>query len=158
MLLVASFLSLYKLLNLSEGRNFHFRRHGEGRICLHLLQKGQSSHQGMPSSCKYCVKQELNSVLDKASSSLEYSLRTFPSKRRRLCFIETSTSSCNHGSCLCWFELLALIYCDTKIHTSLFLKVWKVGLCYIQAMYNRYQGRSCWSCCLLLVAFCWFNL
>ncbi|KAK7319795.1 hypothetical protein RJT34_04520 [Clitoria ternatea] len=48
------------------------------------------------------VHQALCSVLDKASSSLEFSLRTsHPSKRRRLCFIETSTASCNHGSCSC---------------------------------------------------------
>ncbi|XP_027346974.1 transcription factor bHLH30-like [Abrus precatorius] len=48
------------------------------------------------------VQQALCSVLDKASSSLEFSLRTsHPSKRRRLCFIETSTSSCNHESCSC---------------------------------------------------------
>lgn len=48
------------------------------------------------------VHQALCSVLDKASASLEFSPRTsHASKRRRLCFIETSTSSCNHGSCLC---------------------------------------------------------
>lgn len=48
------------------------------------------------------VHQALSSVLDKASSSLEYSPRTsLPNKRRRLCSIETSTSSCNHGSCSC---------------------------------------------------------
>ncbi|KAK7362726.1 hypothetical protein VNO77_04847 [Canavalia gladiata] len=48
------------------------------------------------------VHQALCSVLDKASTSLEFSLRTsYPSKRRRLCFIETSTSSCYHGSCSC---------------------------------------------------------
>ncbi|ESW25708.1 hypothetical protein PHAVU_003G058800 [Phaseolus vulgaris] len=48
------------------------------------------------------VHQALSSVLDKASASLEFSPRTsHANKRRRLCFIETSTSSCNHGSCLC---------------------------------------------------------
>ncbi|KAK4271688.1 hypothetical protein QN277_020341 [Acacia crassicarpa] len=40
------------------------------------------------------VHQVLSSVLEKASSSLEYSLgMSLRSKRRRLCFIETSTSS-----------------------------------------------------------------
>lgn len=40
------------------------------------------------------VHQALSSVLEKASSSLEYSLgMSLRSKRRRLCFIETSTSS-----------------------------------------------------------------
>ncbi|RDX64361.1 Transcription factor bHLH30 [Mucuna pruriens] len=48
------------------------------------------------------VHQALCSVLDKASVSLEFSPRTsHANKRRRLCFIETSTSSCNHGSWLC---------------------------------------------------------
>ncbi|KAG5038512.1 hypothetical protein AAZX31_07G189600 [Glycine max] len=48
------------------------------------------------------VHQALCSVLDKASATLDFSPRTsHASKRRRLCFIETSTSSCNHGSCLC---------------------------------------------------------
>ncbi|XP_061373414.1 transcription factor bHLH106-like [Gastrolobium bilobum] len=48
------------------------------------------------------VHEALSSVLDKASSSLEYTMRmSHPSKRRRLCFIETSSSSCNHGSCSC---------------------------------------------------------
>lgn len=48
------------------------------------------------------VHQALCSVLDKASASLEFSPRTsHASKRRRLCFMETSTSSCNNGSCLC---------------------------------------------------------
>ncbi|WVZ23682.1 hypothetical protein V8G54_002226 [Vigna mungo] len=48
------------------------------------------------------VHQALCSVLEKASASLEFSPRTsHANKRRRLCFIETSTSSCNHGSCSC---------------------------------------------------------
>ncbi|CAJ1939276.1 unnamed protein product [Sphenostylis stenocarpa] len=48
------------------------------------------------------VHQALCSVLDKASASLEFSPRTsHANKRRRLCFIETSTSSCTHESCLC---------------------------------------------------------
>ncbi|XP_061373415.1 transcription factor bHLH30-like [Gastrolobium bilobum] len=49
------------------------------------------------------VHEALSSVLVKASKSLEYSLRrSRPSKRRRLCFInETSTSPCNNGSCSC---------------------------------------------------------
>ena len=58
------------------------------------------------------VHQALCSVLDKASATLDFSPRTsHASKRRRLCFIETSTSSCNHGSCLCWcqqFDVLIL--------------------------------------------------
>ena len=48
------------------------------------------------------VHRALSSVLDKASSSLEYSLRaSYPSKRRRISLLETSTSSCNHDSCSC---------------------------------------------------------
>ncbi|CAJ2654157.1 transcription factor bHLH30-like protein [Trifolium pratense] len=46
------------------------------------------------------VHKALDSVLEKAYSSMEFSLRTsYPNKRRRMCFAETSTSSCNHGSC-----------------------------------------------------------
>ncbi|KAI4296919.1 hypothetical protein L6164_036836 [Bauhinia variegata] len=43
------------------------------------------------------VHKALSSVLDNAARSLEYSLRmSFPNKRRRLCFVETSASaSCN---------------------------------------------------------------
>ncbi|CAL0331356.1 unnamed protein product [Lupinus luteus] len=48
------------------------------------------------------VQQALSSVVNKASSSLEYLPRTsYPNKRRRLCSIETSTNSCNHESCSC---------------------------------------------------------
>nr|ACU22947.1 unknown [Glycine max] len=48
------------------------------------------------------VHQALCSVMEKASASLDFSPRTsHASKRRRLCFIETSNSTCNHGSCLC---------------------------------------------------------
>lgn len=46
------------------------------------------------------VQQALGSVLEKASNSLEFSLTTsYPNKRRKPCFVETSTSSCSHGSC-----------------------------------------------------------
>ncbi|KAK7400664.1 hypothetical protein VNO78_11911 [Psophocarpus tetragonolobus] len=48
------------------------------------------------------VHQALSSMLDKASASMEFSPRTsHASKRRRLGFFGTSTSSCNHESCLC---------------------------------------------------------
>jgi len=58
------------------------------------------------------VHQALCSVLEKASASLEFSPRTsHANKRRRLCFIETSTSSCNHGSCLCWCQQF-LVLCS----------------------------------------------
>lgn len=46
------------------------------------------------------VHQALDSVLEKASNSMEFSLRTsHTSKRRRLCFFETSTSTFNNESC-----------------------------------------------------------
>lgn len=45
------------------------------------------------------VHKALGSVLEKASNSLEFSLgSSYPNKRRRMCFVEASTS-CNHGSC-----------------------------------------------------------
>jgi UTP:GlnB (protein PII) uridylyltransferase len=49
------------------------------------------------------VHKALDSVLEKAYNSMEFSLKTsHPNKRRRMCFAETSTSSCNHGSsCSC---------------------------------------------------------
>lgn len=55
------------------------------------------------------VHQALSSVLDKASSSLDYSLRTsHPSKRRRLCLIEPATYSCTHECCSCWYQPFAV--------------------------------------------------
>lgn len=67
--------------------------------------KGDNNNVNTEEECQTlasAVHQALGSVLETASSSLEFSLRTsHPSKRRRLCFVETSTSSCNHGSCSC---------------------------------------------------------
>ncbi|KAK7272839.1 hypothetical protein RIF29_13879 [Crotalaria pallida] len=48
------------------------------------------------------VRQALSSILHKPSNtSLDCSLITssYPSKRPRLCLLQTSTSSCNHESC-----------------------------------------------------------
>lgn len=48
------------------------------------------------------VHQALGSVLEKASNALEFSFRASDRcKRRRLSFIESSTSSCNHEFCSC---------------------------------------------------------
>ncbi|KAE9607246.1 hypothetical protein Lal_00026068 [Lupinus albus] len=47
------------------------------------------------------VQQALSSVVDKASTSLEYLPRTSHPNKRKLCSIETSTNSCNHESCSC---------------------------------------------------------
>ncbi|XP_020202302.1 transcription factor bHLH30 [Cajanus cajan] len=64
--------------------------------------KGTNIHIEACHALASTVHQALCSVLEKAAASLEFSPRTsHASKRRRLCFIETSTSSCNHGSCLC---------------------------------------------------------
>ncbi|CAL0300933.1 unnamed protein product [Lupinus luteus] len=47
------------------------------------------------------VRQALSSVLNKASTSQDYSLTTSsqPCKKPRLCLLETSSSSCNHEFC-----------------------------------------------------------
>ncbi|RZC24907.1 Transcription factor bHLH30 isoform B [Glycine soja] len=65
---------------------------------LHLVKAEISTLAALAST----VHQALCSVMEKASASLDFSPRTsHASKRRRLCFIETSNSTCNHGSCLC---------------------------------------------------------
>ncbi|KAE9597225.1 hypothetical protein Lal_00007588 [Lupinus albus] len=59
-----------------------------------------STHVEACKAVESFVYQALSSVLDKASSTLEYLPRTsYPNKRRRFCSIQTSASSCNHQSC-----------------------------------------------------------
>jgi hypothetical protein len=65
--------------------------------------KGDNHNSVDVEACKSIanvVHKALDSVLEKAYNSMEFSLKTsYPNKRRRMCFAETSTSSCNHGSC-----------------------------------------------------------
>lgn len=64
--------------------------------------KGNSFNVEACQSIANVVHKALDSVLEKASNSMEFSLRTsYPNKRRRMCFVETSTSSCSHASCSC---------------------------------------------------------
>ncbi|XP_019422704.1 PREDICTED: transcription factor bHLH30-like isoform X2 [Lupinus angustifolius] len=71
-------------------------------VFVFICCKGDNSDVDACKALESFVYQALSSVLDKASSTLEYLPRTsHPNKRGRFCSSENSASPCNHESCSC---------------------------------------------------------
>jgi hypothetical protein len=84
----------------SEGINVNIGKWDDECVCLYMLKGDNSVNAEACRIIANVVHQALDYLLEKASTSIEFSLRTsYPTKRRKMCFVETSTSSCKHGSC-----------------------------------------------------------